>query len=91
MAPEGRDEKDLTVEYVTGKMDEYQRRTEARVDSEIALKSAVRGKQYNRNKKCNTAEPEKDDKSRKETRTCFHCHKPGHLKAKCFWYKKTQD
>lgn len=102
-ALEGRDERDLTVEYVTGKiLDEYQRRTEASGasesnggNSEVALKSAGNPSRINRGRNKNSfnkgTKSEKGGKGQRETRTCYYCHKPGHLKSECRWYKKVQD
>lgn len=102
-ALEGRDERDLTVEYVTGKiLDEYQRRTEASGasesnggNSEVALKSAGNPSRINRGRNKNSfnkgTKSEKGGKGQRETSTCYYCHKPGHLKSECRWYKKVQD
>lgn len=99
-ALEGRDEADLTVEYVTGKMiDEYQRRVEAgesgNGNSEMALQSAVagsskvsRGHQKGSNNGTKGGKTNKDDK---ELRVCYFCHKPGHLKADCYRFKRSQQ
>lgn len=97
-ALEGRDEKDLTVEYVTGKiLDEYQRRVEASAtngessrDSEVALQSTgpSKGSHHNKSKPgFKSAKPEKDSKGRMEIRSCVYCEKPGHLKNDCRKYK----
>lgn len=100
---EGRDEVDLTVEYITGKMlDEYQRRVEAgesgNGDSEMALQSAVagsskvsRGHQNGSNKGTKGGKTNKGDKETRETRVCYFYHKPGHLKADCYRFKKSQQ
>lgn len=98
-ALEGRDEKDLSVEYVTGKiLDEHQRRAEASVsngnsngDSEVAMRSTSSVKDSHRHNKNKSVfrggKSEKNNKGRKETRSCFYCNKPGHLKGDCRKYK----
>jgi len=96
-ALEGRDEADLTIEYVTGKMlDEYQRRIESgesEKNSEVALQSAVavlsKGSNNNHTKDVKVKRNVKEDN--KETRICFFCSKPGHIKAECRSYKKSQQ
>lgn len=98
-ALEGRQEEDLTVEYVTGKMlDEYQRRTENmetdEKNPEVALQSAVAVSNKGNNKNYpNKIEKGKRNIKRdnKENRTCFFCNKLGHIKADCRFYKKTQQ
>lgn len=93
---EGRDEKDLTVEYVTGKMlDEFQRQEERKYFNDVnesALqvevpRKFVRGQQggtSNINKKV-SAKPD----YKKEDRTCFFCNIKGHLKADCRKFKSS--
>jgi len=96
-ALEGRDEADLTIEYVTGKMlDEYQRRVESgesEKNSEVALQSAAvvigKGSNNNHTKDLKVKRNVKEDN--KETRICFFCSKPGHIKAECRSYKKSQQ
>uniref|UniRef100_A0A5S6QQT1 CCHC-type domain-containing protein n=1 Tax=Trichuris muris TaxID=70415 RepID=A0A5S6QQT1_TRIMR len=83
-ALEGRDEAELTVEYVTSKMlDEYQRRVEScgNVDDDgIALRmSAVKSNKPRRWRE--------DRSSKKVSRICFFCKRPGHLKADCEAFK----
>ncbi|KAG7198065.1 hypothetical protein KM043_018233 [Ampulex compressa] len=99
-AHEGRDKRDLTVEYVIEKIrDEYQRRTDAGAtnesnggDSDVGLKPAGASSKMNRYKNKNSFSMNVTPvKERKETRTCFYCHKPGHLQSEQRWYKKTQD
>lgn len=100
-ALEGRDEADLTVEYVTGKMlDEYQRRIENgesnENNSEVALQSAVVAhNKGSNNHRISSNKGEKGERNgqrdNKETRTCFFCSKPGHVKADCFSFKKSQQ
>ena len=99
-ALEGKDEVNLIIECVTEKiLDEYQRRIESdelnEKDSEMALKSSVavtstssknQGTRHNKGKK----EKRINKKDSKETRTCFVCNKPGHLKADYFHHKKLQ-
>lgn len=94
-ALEGREEKNLTVEYVTGKiLDEYRRRTEASTisesnggDSEVALRSVGPSK-INRYKNKNHSEKlirlENEEKLRRVTRTSY-CR---HSKPDCKWCKK---
>lgn len=98
-ALEGRQEADLTIEYVTGKiLDEYQRRMEntesSEKNQEMALQSAVLNK-GNTNQRTNSNKNEKDrrvgNKVNKEMRTCFFCNKPGHIKADCISYKRQQQ
>lgn len=84
-ALEGREEKNLTVEYVTGKiLDEYRRRTEASTisesnggDSEVALRSVGPSK-INRYKNKNHSEKlirlENEEKVRRVTRTSYCRH-----------------
>lgn len=61
----------------------------------MALKSSVavtsttsknQGTKYNKDKKGKRI----NKKDSKETRTCFVCNKPSHLKVDCFHYKKSQ-
>ncbi|EGZ06020.1 hypothetical protein PHYSODRAFT_342201 [Phytophthora sojae] len=33
----------------------------------------------------------RSDSKRTEGRTCYHCKKPGHIKANCFLWKKEQE
>ncbi|KRZ50637.1 Retrovirus-related Pol polyprotein from transposon TNT 1-94 [Trichinella nativa] len=81
-ALEGRDEADLTVEYVSGKLfDEYQRRTESCLDqssNEVALNTAASNarSQFRASKAILT-------KSDNESRRCYYCGKKGHIKANC--------
>lgn len=88
-ALEGRDEADLTIEYVTGKiMDEYQRRIETcesdKNNSEAAMKSSINKNDPRLRKTYN-----KVNARIKDTRICFFCKKPGHLKANCYHFKRT--
>ncbi|KRX38752.1 Retrovirus-related Pol polyprotein from transposon TNT 1-94 [Trichinella murrelli] len=81
-ALEGRDEADLTVEYVSGKLfDEYQRRTESCLDqssNEVALNTTASNarSQFRASKAILT-------KSDNESRRCYYCGKKGHIKANC--------
>ncbi|KHJ39942.1 zinc knuckle [Trichuris suis] len=75
-ALEGRDEADLTVEYVTGKMlDEYQRRTE---DSSVGDDSAL----AMRTSAGQAARMRRHPAAGKKLE-CFYCHKMGHFKSEC--------
>lgn len=99
-ALKGRQEGDLTIEYVTGKMlDKYQRRTEnTELDdknTEVALQSAAAvPKKGNNNQRINFNKHEKsktrEKRDNKETRICFYCDKQGHLKSDCYSYKKSR-
>ncbi|KRX63672.1 Retrovirus-related Pol polyprotein from transposon TNT 1-94 [Trichinella sp. T9] len=79
---EGRDEADLTVEYVSGKLlDEYQWRTESCLDqssNEVALNTTASNarSQFRASKATLT-------KSDNESRRCYYCGKKGHIKANC--------
>jgi len=97
-ALEGRDEADLTIEYVTGKMlDEYQRRVESgessNKNSEVALQTATANLKSSNRTISDTSEKGKRiaKKVNKETRTCFFCSKQGHIKADCRSFRKTQQ
>jgi len=97
-ALEGRDEADLTIEYVTGKMlDEYQRRVESgessNKNSEVALQTATANPKSSNRTISDTSEKGKRiaKKVNKETRTCFFCSKQGHIKADCRSFRKTQQ
>ncbi|KFD60150.1 hypothetical protein M514_27678 [Trichuris suis] len=86
-ALEGRDESELSVDYVTGKMlDEYQRRVEScgsTDDDGTALRMS--------SAKSNRPRQWKGDRpNNKERRKCFFCKRPGHLKADCEAFKKTK-
>lgn len=81
-ALDARPDDELTLEYVKGKLvDEYKRRTEStRADkSESALKTYDKTKTKGNNKQL-------------ETRDCFFCKKPGHLKKDCrAWKAKVSE
>ncbi|KRZ77269.1 Copia protein [Trichinella papuae] len=85
-ALEGRDEADLTVEYVSGKLlDEYQRRTESCHDqssNEVALNTTASNAriQFRASKATLT-------RSDNESRRCYYCGKTGHIKANCRKFK----
>lgn len=89
---EGRNEEDLTVEYVTGKiLDEYQRRVEAnKSECEMALQSAATGHKKVSQNYQSGLNTEKGNKNIKENRSCYFCKKQGHLKSNCRLYKKQQ-
>uniref|UniRef100_A0A5S6QQ06 Reverse transcriptase Ty1/copia-type domain-containing protein n=1 Tax=Trichuris muris TaxID=70415 RepID=A0A5S6QQ06_TRIMR len=86
IALEGRDETDLSVEYVVNKtLDEYQRRVQSydlrEDDNDVALRvSSRRGGRAQNGKK--------DQPLRKENRKCFFCKKNVHLKADCEAFRK---
>ncbi|KHJ41275.1 zinc knuckle [Trichuris suis] len=75
-ALEGRDEADLTVEYLTGKvLDEYQRRTEgSSVGDDSALAMRTSAGQAARMRRHPAAGKKLE---------CFYCHKMGHFKSEC--------
>ncbi|KFD45983.1 hypothetical protein M513_13139 [Trichuris suis] len=87
-ALEGRDESELSVDYVTGKMlDEYQRRVEScgstDDDGTALLMSSA---------KSNRPRQWKGDRpNSKERRKCFFCKRPGHLKADCEAFKENES
>ncbi|KRX12468.1 Retrovirus-related Pol polyprotein from transposon TNT 1-94 [Trichinella nelsoni] len=89
-ALEGRDEADLTVEYVSGKLlDEYQRRTESCLDqssNEVALNTTASNarSQFRASKATLT-------KSDNESRRCYYCGKRGHIKANCHKLKHQRE
>ncbi|KRZ71003.1 Retrovirus-related Pol polyprotein from transposon TNT 1-94 [Trichinella papuae] len=89
-ALEGRDEADLTVEYVSGKLlDEYQRRTESCLDqssNEVALNTtASKARSQFRTSKATLT------KSDNESRRCYYCGKKGHIKANCRKFKHQRE
>uniref|UniRef100_A0A5S6QLX5 CCHC-type domain-containing protein n=1 Tax=Trichuris muris TaxID=70415 RepID=A0A5S6QLX5_TRIMR len=87
-ALEGRDEADLTVEYVSGKLlDEYQRRVENNRDqssSETALKSTAR----NEHRQGKSTRIEWNRSTNSDNRACYFCKRKGHIKANCRKYKR---
>jgi len=83
-ALEERDEKDLTIEYVTGKiLVEHQRRSESQgpddSNSDVALKLMCSSK-GDHSKKIQCNKNSIFNKTGKETRSCYYCHKLEHLK-----------
>lgn len=98
-ALEGREEKDLTVEYVTGKiLDEYRRRTEASTisesnggDLEVALRSVDPSKNNrytSKNQSGKGIKLEKENTVRRVTRASCCNHEYGYSKPNCKWCKK---
>ncbi|KFD69488.1 hypothetical protein M514_18360 [Trichuris suis] len=89
-ALEGKDEADLSVEYVSGKLlDEYQRRVESgrseNAGSEIAMKSTARN-EYGQAEAIKAA---RNRSIKPEDRECYFCRKKGHIKVNCSKYAKT--
>jgi transposase InsO family protein len=86
-ALEARDEDELTLEYVKNKLvDAYKRKKNCEADSaETKTESAL----YSGNSKPNYARNSRYDSQYKdrETRSCFVCKKPGHLKKDCRIWK----
>lgn len=89
-ALEGRDEADLTLDYVIGKLeDQYRRRMETgqqstKLDSETALQSTSgrqgrsgRGRGRGRGRVGGPGSQPAED------RTCYNCNRPGHLRRNC--------
>lgn len=97
-ALEGRNEADLTIEYVTGKMmDEYQRRCESGEtvkevhDTALQAATSSAGKIDRQKGPCKGGKDKAIWKNEnKETRKCFFCDKKGHLKVNCTLWKKAQ-
>lgn len=78
IALEARPEAELTLDFVQGKlMDEFQRRQES-VVHDIAVDSALKA-------------TVSKFQGKRETRSCFFCEMPGHVKKNCFKWKATLD
>jgi Reverse transcriptase (RNA-dependent DNA polymerase)/gag-polypeptide of LTR copia-type/Integrase core domain/GAG-pre-integrase domain len=84
-ALDARPDDELTLEYVKGKLiDEYKRKNETSSNSnksESALKAFDKGKFKNKSNQNNS------NNTKQETRECFVCKKPGHLKKDCRVWK----
>ena len=81
-ALDARPDDELTLEYVKGKLvDEYRRRSDSSTSDN--LESAMKTHGYTKFK----GKAARSSSKPRETRECYHCKKPGHLKRDCRFYK----
>ena len=78
-ALDARPDDELTLEYVKGKLVDEYRRKSGGATSESALKTHDKAKLR--------AKPTASHSKQHETRECFYCKKPGHLKKDCRAWK----
>jgi len=90
-ALEAREEDELTLEYVKNKLvDAYKRKKDCEADStELKTESAMYSGNMRPNNHMNNRHNHQNKE--RETRTCFVCKKPGHLKKDCRVWKARME
>lgn len=80
----------LSLDMIKDRMfNEETRRKEMGVDNSHALVVENRGRSKSRGPKTHgKSKTRSKSKDGKETRTCYYCNKPGHIKKYCFRWKK---
>ena len=86
-ALEAREEDDLTLEYVKSKLvDAYKRKKDSEANSAEQKSESVL---YSSNSR--PAMKTNRPNYQKETRSCYECNKPGHLRADCRLWKARKE